>query len=380
MVDSQSPIVGQWTQFFRGGDYDFVVLNVDCDMPDKGRLSFWGNDRQLWIPISLHLENDGKEFFGELFSYDSTYEEAFLRELLPHFGSPTSGNIKGSVRGSQLKDCCVKTDGNINFEFELTKSPDFKATSLKPRPDVGNWKHFKEWVAKDSNTKGKIFRGQKESEYKLTTSFHRTGRSDLARYLNVDMHELKNFINSESDHYFDFHKEKGIGLEIGALLNLAQHHGFPTPFLDWTESPYIAAYFAYSEFKKSENRHVVSVFTFYRELWERKHKPTTADYDVYHLKPKVTVRVPAIINNDRAMPQQSVSMLTNLVDIEGFIEMNRERDKAEEPYLRRIDLPVDERDIVMKELRQMGIHAGSMFPGLEGICKSLREKNFPFPE
>jgi hypothetical protein len=41
-----------------------------------------------------------------------------------------------------------------------------------------------------------------------------------------------------------------------------------------------------------------------------------------------------------------------------------------------IDLPVSERKKVIQELGYMGITAGSLFPGLDGACEELRERNF----
>jgi hypothetical protein len=73
-------------------------------------------------------------------------------------------------------------------------------------------------------------------------------------------------------------------------------------------------------------------------------------------------------------PQQALLTISNVDDIEGYVA---EREEARgKTYLGAIDLPAFERAQVMTELRMMGITAGSMFPGIEGVCEQLREQNF----
>ena len=83
---------------------------------------------------------------------------------------------------------------------------------------------------------------------------------------------------------------------------------------------------------------------------------------------------PLPINNPRALPQQSVSSFTNIDDLEGYLStIEKMRGKS---YLSAIDLPVSERQAVMRELALMGITAGSLFPGLDGACLQLKERYF----
>lgn len=80
------------------------------------------------------------------------------------------------------------------------------------------------------------------------------------------------------------------------------------------------------------------------------------------------------INNPRLVPQQSVTTITNLDDIEAFI-IERES-KTKDIFLEAIDLSARNRKKAMRDLRFMGITAGSMFPSIDGICEEFRERNF----
>jgi hypothetical protein len=45
-------------------------------------------------------------------------------------------------------------------------------------------------------------------------------------------------------------------------------------------------------------------------------------------------------------------------------------------YFSAIDLPVRERREIVRELRNLGITAGSLFPGLDGAGEELTDRNF----
>jgi hypothetical protein len=80
------------------------------------------------------------------------------------------------------------------------------------------------------------------------------------------------------------------------------------------------------------------------------------------------------IENERLVPQQAATTITNIDDIEKYVCSREAEGNCK--YLWAIDIPQSERPKVIQELAYMGITAGSMFPGLEGACEELREKMF----
>ena len=159
-------------------------------------------------------------------------------------------------------------------------------------------------------------------------------------------------------------------VDYGALLNLGQHHGFPTPLLDWTESPFVAAFFAFERLPKTVGEDgPVRVFAFDSRGWPTPPFESTVDVGLFFVLRFLHAR-----DNPRALPQQSVNIFSNLVDIERFVKW--QEDRLKRSFLLRIDIPASERAVAMRELETMGITAASMFPGLDGACRSLAESWF----
>ena len=237
---------------------------------------------------------------------------------------------------------------------------------VTPEPEVADWTAFQHYVTEQSMD-GFIYRGQSQP-WPLQTSFHRTSRKDLGRYLREDVQSLYRALTGRTRHIFDLAKPQ----ENGAFLNLAQHHGFPTPLLDWTRSPYVAAYFAYSGVNSvQEDDPPVRIFAFDKERFTKR---ITQFPFLELVMPHFSILEALSIENDRAIPQQGVLALTNLHNVEAqIIELE---ESSDERYLYAFDLPRHQALEALRHLRLMGITQATMFPGVESICREMRDRHF----
>jgi hypothetical protein len=236
--------------------------------------------------------------------------------------------------------------------------------------NVSNWADFKRWAIEELEPKRFVFRGQPVSK-KLRTAFHRNGRASFLRFVTEDVATLHRHLTAFTDTYFDLNDR----LHYAAFISLAQHHGYPTPLLDWTHSPFVAAYFAFRYLKpdqiKEDGR--VRIFVFNSKFWNQQYEPATVLIPGFNY---ITFLEPLALNNPRSLPQQALSMISNVDDIEGYVR-SRESERGQ-PVLRAIDLPVSERTRVLTELDLMGINPGSMFPGLDGACAQIKDRFFGY--
>jgi hypothetical protein len=92
-------------------------------------------------------------------------------------------------------------------------------------------------------------------------------------------------------------------------------------------------------------------------------------------RPVIALREFPVHNNPRHLPQQSVHTYTNVEDIEALIRLVEQAKNKR--YLTIIDISRSEREFAMRDLSYMGVTAASLFPGLDGACRSLKEEFFP---
>jgi len=138
----------------------------------------------------------------------------------------------------------------------------------------GNWQEFELWLQELRDRRyrrGFYFRGQTDSEWRLKTTLERSGHPTMpiADYYGLIVRNRKigpavsafssmqapAFDKNVWNELSDYERYKvaildqtafpgGEHLEYAAYL---RHHGFPSPILDWSESPYVAAFFAFRD-------------------------------------------------------------------------------------------------------------------------------------
>lgn len=240
-----------------------------------------------------------------------------------------------------------------------------------------------DWVGFKQLTAGlygaHLFRGQTNGEWSLQTSYHRSVVSRLSwdRYYQEVVFNAVHSLADLAPAQFKSVKENILSEDFWICLPYLQHYGFPTPMLDWTASPYVAAYFA---FKDSINRKEGTVAIY--SIWNSgplglKLATIPKGYDLNNIDPGIQIFRCDSSGNSRSISQQSYMMICRDSDVESALsriisDTIPQSDLHFDSGLVKYILPVSEVKKSLNDLNAMNINGATIWDNIDGICEHLK--------
>lgn len=351
-------------EFEKDGTKGHLTINIDSDQSGAG--------------IAYISTIDGPHYV--LLCTDTTYVEGVIHGFAKrtHRLETFHGHGGDNNNEDEQFEFLLDTKDVVNSLTYSATTPgslqlrQISLSTLTTGEFISSWSGFKSWADKTRIAdRNGVFRGIPRRHFGLQTSFHRTDRVDLERYRDRDIPVFKDLAETVGGLKFS-----NIPEDFGALWGFAQHHGFPTPLLDWTESPYIAAYFAFSERianHDADDREPVRIYYLSGSFVENNRPDVVNMADTY---PRVWIFKPNSKGNQRLVFQQGLFLHSNIVEIESYL-LNLSNGHTSP--LKAIDMPANIAREAIDDLAYMGVSHLSLFPGLDGVAKHAAMRQFYGP-
>lgn len=245
-----------------------------------------------------------------------------------------------------------------------------------------------------------LFRGQPNAKWELQTTLERhAGKNkplDFYReFISILLPEIETFTGKKWDIDSNEEKDNELALDYDLpadvmrmlpleYMTYLRHYGFPSPLLDWSSSPFVAAYFAFRDTANKAER--VAIYE-YRQIINFRQYTDPLEEAKKLKRPIITPLwfSEGIKNNKRHYLQQSIyticinvnsdkSYFDNHENLYPVTEEELDSYKKFE-YIKKYTLPSSERGNALLHLEMYNVNSFSLMGTEESLLETLFAKH-----
>lgn len=256
---------------------------------------------------------------------------------------------------------------------------------------VKDWTRFNNLID-DFDSNNWVFRGQSNTTWPLVSSLHRECKAVSPNINNENCIEIewkttlefkssyKLYSNHQIKEEKTFNTHDDWIEERLSVLSIMQHYGAPTRLLDWTYSPYIAGFFALDGAKNDFCIYALNLNCINDHNLKMGNNDSRLKNSVFYAddEPVESFLYPydPIEKNQRLRIQQGLFLVPSLIDV-SFDQILQEYgiENGElngNVVATKLIFEKKNLEYWWTKLIQMNITHETIYPGLEGFCKSLK--------
>lgn len=353
---------GQWLVFFKGKQAGHGLLSFNSFGDSGGYVSLYQDENILEKTPTLLLQGRVNVSAVSQQNFVATAREnnsVLLNQV----------TIEGRRPSETLTQWVGEWRSTAGYsgEFEMIKLTP-RRLEVSEVQVVSNWNQFSDWVF-SQEPESFVYRGLGDRAFLLESTAHRAGIFNLHHYLVEVLPRVRAELLKRHGLRIDVSSPDG----LAEILALIRHHGFPSPIMDWSKSPWVALYFALTS---AILQTASSTGLKYCRVYCLRHNGISVIADVKQalLAPNLSgsfAEIPTPMTS-RVTAQEGVFLLTPCVDV--VTTFLTEGNRTNQQLISAVDIAGDVANEFLGRLDRMMINEATMLSNIDSTLNHLRRR------